>query len=122
MQGAVGWLVLLVVLATSIWVLIDAKTIGVRKGLLSGFVDMGPWGWFFACLLLWIIGFPLYLAMRPELKKTAARGRRYRDWGVALAQMGKRDEAEEKWAKALELDPALKSQIEEMRKQLLGKD
>jgi hypothetical protein len=59
----------LVVLATSLWVLIDAKSIGVKKGQLSGLANLGPWGWFFACLLLWIIGFPLYLAKRPELKR-----------------------------------------------------
>jgi len=35
---------------------------------------------------------------------------------------GKRAEAEEKRAKAVELDQELKPQIEEMRKQLLGKE
>jgi hypothetical protein len=57
-----------IIWVTSIWVLFDANTIGVEKGQLEGVADMGPWGWFFACLLLWIIGFPLYLAKRPELK------------------------------------------------------
>ncbi len=57
-----------VVLATSIWVLIDAKSIGVKKGQLRGVANMGPWGWFFGCLGLWVIGFPLYLANRPRLK------------------------------------------------------
>lgn len=56
----------IVVLATSIWVLIDAKTIGVKKGQIQGLGDLGPWGWFFVCLLLWIIGFPFYLAKRSE--------------------------------------------------------
>jgi len=36
--------------------------------------------------------------------------------------MGKRAEAEEKWSKAAELNPALKPQIEEMRKQLPSKE
>ena len=62
----------LVVIGTSIWVLIDAKAIGVRKGLIHGLGDMGPWGWFFGCLLLWIIGFPLYLAKRSEFKRANA--------------------------------------------------
>ena len=62
---------LLIVLGTSIWVLFDAKTIGVRKGLIPGFTDMGPWGWFVASLLLWIVGFPAYLAMRGKYKKLA---------------------------------------------------
>lgn len=62
-------ILLIVVIATSIWVLVDAKTIGVKKGQLKGIADIGPWGWFFVCLLLWIVGFPLYLAKRPELKR-----------------------------------------------------
>src|SRR5690242_9215362 len=67
MESFVG----LVVLGTSIWVLIDAKQIGVRSGLIKGIGGMGPWGWFFACLLLWIVGFPLYLVKRNELRRAA---------------------------------------------------
>jgi len=59
----------LLVLGTSIWVLFDAKTIGVKKGQIEGIANMGAWGWFFACLLLWIIGFPVYLAKRGEYKR-----------------------------------------------------
>lgn len=62
-------LLLIVVVVTSIWVLIDAKTIGVKKGQVRGMGNIGPWGWFFVCLLLWIIGFPFYLAKRPEFKR-----------------------------------------------------
>jgi uncharacterized membrane protein len=65
MDGIIG----LVVLGTSIWVLIDAKTIGVKKGQIKGMGNMGPWAWFFVCLLLWIIGFPFYLAKRGEFKR-----------------------------------------------------
>lgn len=64
-----GMLFFLIVIGTSLWVLIDAKTIGVKKGQISGMGDMGPWGWFFVCLLLWIVGFPFYVAKRPEYKK-----------------------------------------------------
>ncbi len=63
---------LLVVIGTSLWVLIDAKSIGVRKGQIKGLGDMGPWGWFWGCLLLWIIGFPLYLVKRGEFKRVNA--------------------------------------------------
>ena len=59
----------LIGIATSIWVLVDAKTLGVKKGQISGMGDIGPWGWFFACLLLWIVGFPFYLAKRSEYKR-----------------------------------------------------
>ena len=65
-------IILLIILCTSIWVLVDAKKIGVKKGQMKGMTDMGPWGWFFACLLIWIIGFPLYLAKRGELKKASS--------------------------------------------------
>ena len=46
----------------------------------------------------------------------------YANWGLALARMGKRAEAEEKWSKAVELNAALKAPIEKMREQLLGKE
>lgn len=59
----------IVVLVTSIWVLIDAKTIGIKRGQIQGMGNMGPWGWFLVCLLLWIIGFPFYLAKRSEFKR-----------------------------------------------------
>lgn len=54
-------------LGTSLWVLIDAKQLGVKQGRMGGgFLDMGSWGWFFACLLLWILAFPAYLIKRSE--------------------------------------------------------
>jgi hypothetical protein len=59
----------LIVIGTSIWVFYDAKKIGVKKGQMKGIFNMGPGGWFIVCLLLWIVGFPLYLIKRPELKK-----------------------------------------------------
>lgn len=58
----------LIIPGTAIWVYFDAKSIGVKKGQLRGLADMGPAGWFFACLLVWIIGFPLYLAKRSDYK------------------------------------------------------
>jgi hypothetical protein len=60
----------LVVLPTSLWVLVDATTLKVKKGKLGGGVfDMGVAGWFFSCLLLWIVAFPGYLAKRGEYKR-----------------------------------------------------
>lgn len=64
-----GELIWIMVIATSIWVLIDSKTIGVKKGQIQGMGDLGPWGWFFVTLLLWIVGFPFYLAKRAEYKR-----------------------------------------------------
>jgi hypothetical protein len=54
---------------SSIWVYFDAKSIGVQKGQIPGITDMGPVGWFFVALLLWIVGFPAWLAMRGKYKK-----------------------------------------------------
>ena len=60
-------LTLLIIVVSSIWVYFDAKTIGLKKGQLTGICDMRPEGWFFACLGLWIVAFPIYLANRPEI-------------------------------------------------------
>jgi hypothetical protein len=65
-MGAATFLQYVLLIGTSIWVLCDAKAIGVKKGQVKGIANMGPWGWFFACLLLWIICFPWYLVKRSE--------------------------------------------------------
>ncbi len=68
MEPVIGLFVTFVV-GSSIWVGIDAWSIGARKGLLPGIVDLGPVGWLFACLGLWVIAFPLYLISRGDLIK-----------------------------------------------------
>jgi hypothetical protein len=65
MQGIVG----LIILATIIWVFIDSKKIGVQKGQIKGILDMGRRGWVVACVAIWIIAFPCYLAKRGEYKR-----------------------------------------------------
>jgi hypothetical protein len=63
----VSVIILIVVVGSAIWVAVDASNLGVKKGCLGGgLVDSGPVAWFFVTLLLWIIGFPLYLATRPK--------------------------------------------------------
>jgi hypothetical protein len=47
----------LIVLGTSMWVLSDALRSGKK---------ISAWGWFFVCLVIWIIGFPLYLYKRAD--------------------------------------------------------
>jgi hypothetical protein len=65
----------LVVLPTVLWVLIDSSTLRVKKGKLGGgFFDMGVAGWFWSCLLLWIVAFPAYLAKRGEYKRLKEAG------------------------------------------------
>ena len=59
----------IVVIGTSIWVYTDAQAIGVKKGQIAGLMDMNPLSWFLACLLLWIVSFPFYLAYRKEFMR-----------------------------------------------------
>ena len=66
---------LLLVFGTSVWVLVDARTIGVKKGQIKGFFNMSPTEWFFSCLLCWIVALPAYLVKRPEYKRVTASGR-----------------------------------------------
>jgi len=40
-MGALVWLL---IVATSIWVVADAKSIGVKTGQIEGLGNMGPWG------------------------------------------------------------------------------
>lgn len=65
-MGLIFWAV---IIGTSIWVFIDAKSIGIKKGQVTGIADMGPGSWAAGCLLLWIVVFPLYLMKRGEFKK-----------------------------------------------------
>lgn len=64
--------IFLIILGTSIWVLYDTKKIGVRKGLVKGIGNMGPWGWFFSTLGLFFISFPVYLYYRDKFKIAVA--------------------------------------------------
>jgi hypothetical protein len=63
--AALFWLV---AIGTSVWVGVDASSLQVKRTG-SGFLDMSALGWLFACLLIWIIAFPLYLSKRPEYKR-----------------------------------------------------
>lgn len=65
--GAIAWYGVIII--SSIWVFVDAKKIGVKKGLIKGVCDMGPATWLLVSLLLWIIAFPAYLIKRPEFIK-----------------------------------------------------
>jgi hypothetical protein len=68
-----------VVFGTSVWVLIDSKNIGIKKGTTKGFFNMGPTGWFLACLLCWIAAFPVYLIKRREHLLAVASGKGHGD-------------------------------------------
>ncbi len=68
-MGALVWLVVVV---SAIWVYVDARSIGVRKGLVTGLGDMGPVGWAVSTLFLWIVAFPLYLVKRRQFRIAVA--------------------------------------------------
>ena len=63
-----------VVFGTSVWVFIDSRNIGIKTGSTKGFFNMGPTGWFLACLLCWIAAFPVYLIKRREHRLAVADG------------------------------------------------
>ena len=65
----------LVVIATSIWMAIDASQHGYDKRDVKGMAAMGPGGWLLCGLFLWIITFPVYLIKRGELKAAGERRR-----------------------------------------------
>jgi predicted nucleic acid-binding Zn ribbon protein len=65
--GDLGALVFLIVIGTSIWVWIDArsKAKNTADGRISG---NRPYVWFLGSLFIWIIGFPLYLVKRGQTR------------------------------------------------------
>ena len=76
-------ILILVVVATSIWVGFDASSIGAKE---AG--STGPFGWFLFCLLLWIIGFPLYLSQRSKIKTNAQAAKATAPGQLALPVAG----------------------------------
>ena len=67
-----------VVLATSIWMYIDAKSLQYNPENHTGIGKSSPLNWLFGGLLLWVIVFPMYLVTRPkylaEVRGTGAVG------------------------------------------------
>ena len=60
---------LLAAIIAAFGILIDARVLGVRRGLVRGLGDIDAQGWFFTTLALGILGIPLYLAARPAYKR-----------------------------------------------------
>lgn len=68
-----GTVILGIVIGTSLWMAFDAHQIGYDKSRVKGMAGMGPAGWLFAGLLLWIVAFPLYVAKRGQLRAAAGK-------------------------------------------------
>lgn len=64
---------LALIVLCSLWVGLDARRLGVRKGTINGFFDMGSGSWFIASLLLWVVAFPAYLFKRPQIIEAIER-------------------------------------------------
>ena len=60
----------IMVLGTALWAAIDSSKIQLKR-YKSG-ISYGPVALFFACALLWIVGFPWYLSMRYKIKTGTA--------------------------------------------------
>lgn len=63
----------LVVLGSGVWVYLDATNhkIGKIPGV-KGFLNMSAAGWAFLVMIMWMIGFPLYLYKRSSLIELAS--------------------------------------------------
>ena len=69
-----GIVFLLVLFGSVIWVYLDAKKLGERKGLTEKELSkelggVGPVGWLVCTLFFWGICFPAYLYFRYKLSK-----------------------------------------------------
>ena len=62
----------LVVLASSLWVFQDARSLGITRRPGPGFLNMSPLSWFVSCLLLFAVAFPAYLVTRRRYKRAAS--------------------------------------------------
>ena len=81
----------LVVLASALWVLRDARSLGITRRAGPGFLNMGPLSWFLSCLLLWAVAFPAYLVTRRRYKRAAsstAPGDRIHQETDLISQLG----------------------------------
>ena len=114
------YVVYLIVIGSAIWVLVDAKNIGVKKGLITGMGNIGPWGWFFVTLLLWIVAFPMYLYCRGKFKLAIAETSNVGGSPIDNQQVRMSFEDIEKLAALKEKGIITDDEFEAKKKQLLG--
>lgn len=112
-------------IGTAIWVLADAKEVGISRNRLSGIGKLVPWGWFLLTLLVWIVGFPLYWYCRGQAERTAAMQAAWRSPSVGAGAMIPRGGIQalddlEKLAALKDRGLVSQSEFETKKKQLLG--
>jgi hypothetical protein len=71
-EPVINLLPYLVVLASSLWVFRDARSLGITRRPGPGFLNMSPFSWFVSCLLLFAVAFPAYLFTRRRYKREAS--------------------------------------------------
>lgn len=76
-----GFVILALIIGTSVWVYFDAKWIGIyqtgeRRRPLQLSLDMEPVDWLISCLLIWLVAFPAYVVKRPNFIKRFQNARR----------------------------------------------
>ena len=65
-------ILLLIILGTIIWVIVDAQAIRREQAIarVPSQNLINPTNWIIACIALWIVGFPMYLAKRGAYKRS----------------------------------------------------
>ncbi|MDH3348197.1 MAG: hypothetical protein OEM02_08900 [Desulfobulbaceae bacterium] len=63
---SVQFVILIVIICSSIIVYYDARALGIKRGLIHGFFDMEPLEWGLTVAGLWPLVFPFYFLMRSE--------------------------------------------------------
>jgi len=111
----------IIVIGSAIWVYIDAKQIGVRKGLISGMFNIGAGAWCAATLLLWIVVFPAYLIKRGALKAAVAAQAGHGAAPVAsVAAQGDAIDGLEKLANLRDRGVLTEAEFDQKKRQLLA--
>jgi len=112
----------IIVIGSAIWVYIDAKTIGVRKGLIDGMFNNGPGVWCAGTLLLWIVVFPAYLIKRGALKAAvAANAESSASPSATVAAHGDAIESLEKLANLRDRGVLTEAEFDQKKRQLLAR-
>ena len=111
----------IIVIGSAAWVYVDAKMIGVRKGLISGMFNIGAGSWWAATLLLWIVVFPAYLIKRGALKAAvAAQAGLGTALGAAVAAQSNAIEGLEKLANLRDRGVLTEAEFDQKKRQLLA--
>ena len=84
----IEFLIVAAVLGTSFWSWLDSTKLRENGGDLSGLANTHPIVWLVGCLLLWIIVFPTYLLVRPQLVRATTSGDRHADDISRLERLG----------------------------------